>query len=142
MDFYTEEEIEKDIFQLEGIKVSIRVSSDTTFLFSKLYSECFTKPMSGDKTVDDLKVKINRFVKDNEFQCMIPQFDRAPNEGDVIAIYEYNYEDGKVVGTKYVEGVREIDQSLFDRLDQKHCHELIIVFTDTKTINRLHKPKH
>lgn len=60
---YTTGEIEKDIFELEHIRIKF---GNDYFLFSKLYSDYYNhESLPNDETVDDLKIRIKQYMHDS-----------------------------------------------------------------------------
>jgi len=59
---FSKEQIEEDIFQFEGVRV---VLGEKIRYCDRLYSHCFTEPMDGKETVDDLKRRVAGYLKDH-----------------------------------------------------------------------------
>lgn len=61
---FTIEDIEKDIFEFEGIKIEIHTKD---LMFSQKYSSFYENPLDGEATVAALKARYQKFV----YECSV-----------------------------------------------------------------------
>lgn len=91
MDLYTINDLENDIFNVEGVKVEIN-EAYTECKFLKLYSDVFPKRLPASATVKDIQKRVDEYFRKED--TLIPPCDVWPDDENAIEMYHCTKENG------------------------------------------------
>lgn len=91
--FYSLQEIIDDINAFEGVDVALNFPPEIAADFANvefvcLYSERYGKPLSGEHTVDDLKMRMHEFVCNKDENVLSKKRDRDPDPNAAFTLYK------------------------------------------------------
>ncbi|HXQ37116.1 MAG TPA: hypothetical protein VN843_24105 [Anaerolineales bacterium] len=118
MKFYTVEEMVEDIYDKEGVEILL---TKMNFLFTRLYSDIYPKPLSDKNTDSDLKKRIKTIVEGKgDHVYVLPKVDVFPKEDRGFTLYSCGHNQ-KTLKNKSVD-IEDVDRLTyrgdFDRKEE------------------------
>lgn len=135
MKLYSAEEIEKDIFEFEGVEIVLPKSPATDPRLSKLkgcfrmkYSHWAGVPMASGKTVDELKKRV--FLYSKLYGC--PKCDISPFDSKTITIYYLPFEGSELIRVHTADTMQEFTPEADAFMESEKINEAVAVFIIVK----------